>query len=96
MNPPPQIDGAQLISYLVLSNINHRTGNTEHIVGGTPIENFHGLAICQYQNDNWFYLFYCDSSWEAITDTYHASILNAKEQAEFEYTNTANAWLDVE
>ena len=96
MHPPRIVDNAKLIAYLVLTDSNIRTGNTRHIVGGSLIKNFYGLAICQYENDKGFYLFYCDSSWKTITDTHHETIEDAKDQAEFEYTNIENNWVFLE
>jgi hypothetical protein len=53
------------------------------------------LAICSYEGSDGYYLFYCDSSWESVTDTYHDTIADAKDQAEFEYSNTENDWVSV-
>ena len=93
---PDQIGEAQVICYLILNSNRHkRTGSTEHIVGGTLITEFFALAICQYKKDDGFYLFYCNSSWEAVTDTYHDTIQDAKEQAEFEYSGTENDWVNA-
>lgn len=52
-----------------------------------------GLAICQYKNDDAFYLFGCDESWSSLTDTSHQSLGEAKEQAEFEYEGISRTWL---
>ena len=30
-----------------------------------------GLAICQYDDEPGFYLFYCDDAWSEIADTWH-------------------------
>jgi hypothetical protein len=96
MIPPNEIDDAQLIAYLVLDENKHqRTGNTQHFVDGSLTANFHGLAICSYEGSDGYYLFYCDSSWESVTDTYHDTIADAKDQAEFEYSNTENDWVSV-
>jgi hypothetical protein len=51
-----------------------------------------GLAICQYQNDNAYYLFYCDECWNNLTDTWHQSLDDAKAQAQFEYKGTSKTW----
>lgn len=36
-----------------------------------------GAAICQYEGDNAFYLFWCNEQWEVIGDTDHSSIDDA-------------------
>ena len=43
------------------------------------------LAICQYANEDGFYLFYCSPDWKTITDTWHESLEDALAQAEFEF-----------
>jgi len=95
MRPPNLVGNAELIAYLVLNENNIRTGNTEHFAGGKLMETSYGLAICRYENEKGFYLFYCDSSWETIADTCHDSVEDAKDQATFEYTNTENSWVYI-
>jgi hypothetical protein len=61
-------------------------------VGGELARDFYGLAICKYENGGGYYLFYCNEDWETITDTWHETMEDAMEQAEFEYTNTKTDW----
>jgi hypothetical protein len=89
------IGGATLCCYTILDESHIRTGNTTHWIGGDVLETISGLAICQYANDDGFYLFYCDSDWSVFTDTYYDSIDDAKEQAEFEYENSLATWINV-
>jgi hypothetical protein len=51
-----------------------------------------GLAICQPGTADEFYLFGCDSEWNVITDTWHKSLSEAKEQAEYEYEGVSETW----
>jgi hypothetical protein len=51
------------------------------------------LAICQYADEDGFYLFGCDATWATITDTWHESIAEAKAQAKFEHTGTMDTWI---
>ena len=55
----------------------------------------HALAICAGAGDAAFYLFYCDADWQVLADTWHASLEEAKEQAEFEYEGVSRLWKDV-
>ena len=50
------------------------------------------LAICQYEGDSQYYLFYCDDEWNVRTDTCHQSLDDAKDQAEFEYEGVSALW----
>lgn len=65
------------------------------MVDDQPIQNPTKLAICKFENDNGFYLFYCLENWEVITDTYHDSIEDAMKQAEFEYAGSITSWNHV-
>ena len=83
-NPPLEIDDAIVIGAASLSHaIKH--GRTRHVVGGREVEGLGGLIIAKYGSDPGYYLFYCDSDWNVITDTYHDSMAHAIAQAEFEF-----------
>ena len=51
-----------------------------------------GLAICKPTKGQEFWLFGCDSDWNVISDTWHRSLDEAKNQAEFEYEGLSNTW----
>lgn len=51
-----------------------------------------GLAICQPSGAQEFYLFGCDSNWNVVTDTWHQSLNEAQEQAEYEYDGISKTW----
>ncbi|GAB4093021.1 hypothetical protein [Flaviaesturariibacter terrae] len=89
---PPIIGKARTIAYLVLSDEFRGTGNTKHFIDGALVKSFASLAICQYLNDSGYYLFYCDSNWNALTDTYHDTIEGAVEQAEYEFRGSSSGW----
>ena len=54
-----------------------------------------GLAICQYDGEDAFYLFSCDSEWRTVTDTWHQTVDEAKNQAEFEYQGVSKTWVEA-
>jgi hypothetical protein len=93
---PNEIGEAKTLFYTEMDNRHIKTENTRHSVNRQLIENINGLAICKYDNDPGCYLFGCDENWSSITDTYHDSIEEAKEQAEFEYKNSAATWTALE
>ena len=78
---PETIDEAKVYFTLIFSEDNSPTGKTRHTVNSEQVSDFYALAICKYENDSGYYLFYCNSEWDAITDTYHDTIERAKEQA---------------
>lgn len=63
-----------------------RTGKTTHYHNGTVIKAIpQKLQIVQYENDNGFYLIQIDSTNNELSDTYHDSIEDAKDQAAWEF-----------
>ena len=97
MRPCPSIiDGARVICYTPIDRKHKKTGQTIHRSGEREIEDAKGLAICQYDGDGAYYLFGCDENWECQSDTCHQTLLDAKEQAEFEYVGTAHSWVPAQ
>ena len=88
--PPPQIGGADVICYTPIDQRHRRTGNCLH--SGTVPGFVAGLAICQYPDEPYYYLFHCDSDWQVISDTFHVNLEDAKHQAEFEFTGVSVTW----
>jgi hypothetical protein len=93
MKPPPtEFDGASLVCFAEISGAIRPTGKTKHVRDGEAVATASGLAICQYEGDSSFYFFYCDEDWEVLADTFHSTIEDAKEQAEFEYEGISSNW----
>ncbi len=87
-----EIGGAKILEYVTLTSVNKRTDATKHIISGQEQTKFSGLAICQYEGEDGFYLFYCDSDWKDLTDTWHEDIESAKDQASFEFIGLDEKW----
>jgi hypothetical protein len=51
-----------------------------------------GLAICQPGEAQEYYLFGCDADWNVVTDTWHQSLDEAKDVAEFQYEGVNSTW----
>ena len=92
MHPPDMIDGSRVIRWSVIDPRHHPTGNCRHIIRGKLQGPVAGLAICQYQGKDGYYLFGCDSNWDCLTDTWHDSLEDALSQAEFEYEDVSKTW----
>jgi hypothetical protein len=69
-----------------------RTNACRHIVSGVVDPRFSGVAICQFEGRQDFFLFYCDEEWNHITDTWHMTLSEAMRQAEFEYEHISDTW----
>jgi hypothetical protein len=95
MGPANQINGARVICFTAIDDRHRHTRNCRQIVDGAIQDSASGLAICQFDGDDAFYLFGCDSDWNVVTDTWHQSLEEAQSQAEFEYEGVADTWQQV-
>jgi hypothetical protein len=95
IQPPKEIDEANLICFAEITNAIRPTAGTTHQVNDQILGPAKGLAICQYAGENSFYLFYCDENWKVMTDTFHLSLVDAKHQAEYEYEGISKYWKQV-
>ena len=89
---PDIIGGARVICYSPIDERHSFTGKTRQIVAGQLIGAMSGLAICQYPDEDCFYLFGCDADWGTVTDTWHQTLDEALHQAEFEYAGVSSTW----
>ena len=94
--PPKQLHDANVLLWTSDLRDTRSTGRTTHRVDGEVLSPAAALAICQYDGDLQYYLFYCDDKWNVRTDTCHSSISEAKSQAEFEYEGVSALWQAVE
>src|SRR3954452_22922987 len=69
--PPEQLDGANVLLWTPDLRVTRPTARTTHRVGGDLLGAAVALAICQYDGDSQYYLFYCDDEWNVRTDTCH-------------------------
>ncbi|MBM4018279.1 MAG: hypothetical protein FJ288_08130 [Planctomycetes bacterium] len=90
--PPELVGGAKVVRWSAIDGRHRPTGNCRHIVAGVLQGPAAGLAICQYEGETAYYLFGCDPEWNTVTDTWHESLEDALEQAEFEYEGVSETW----
>ena len=92
MHPPPAVfSDFPLVCYTPIDWRHQPTGACTHTVGGEVLGPVAGLAVCTDAGSG-YYLFYCDAAWKPITDTWHPTLDEALDQAEFEYAGTATTW----
>jgi hypothetical protein len=89
---PKALGGCRVICYTPIDDRHRFTCKTKQIVQGKLMGAMSGLAICQSSEAQEFYLFGCDADWNVVTDTWHKSLAEAKEQAEFEYAGVNQTW----
>lgn len=90
------MDEPSLLRRIKLTSAHRPTGKTQHFHGDELLPPPTELRIVQYSSDPGYYLFYCDDSGAELTDTYHDSVQEAMDQAEFEFGITAEEWSEVE
>jgi hypothetical protein len=90
------MDEPRLLRRIKLTSAHKPTGKTRHLHGDEPLPPPNELRIVQYSSDPGYYLFYCDESGIEMTDTYHDSVKEAMDQAEFEFGITADEWNEAE
>src|SRR5215216_2694638 len=90
---PNEIENAKVICSTSIDSRHAPTRNCRHTVAGALIGPASGLAICQYDGEESYSLFYCDEDWNPMTDTCNATIEDAMNQAEFEYEGINSTWV---
>ena len=93
---PGVIDGAKVLLYTPVDARHRHTGGCRNYVAGELAGPAAGLAVCRYEGDPAVYLFGCDEEWNAVTDSWHQTVEEAKSQAEFEYEGVSATWLTPE
>jgi hypothetical protein len=89
-SPPETLDGAGVLQFASLAR-SQPSGKTGHGAGGVEASLveaslFAAVAIARYEDDaSNVYLFYCDRSWNVVTDTSHEDVAAAIAQANFEF-----------
>ncbi len=86
----------RILKSVILKNRHRITEKTRHFVGKTVLPRPYQLKIAKYDNDEGYYLFYCDRHGEELTDTYHETIEKAELQASWEFCIDQADWTDAE
>jgi hypothetical protein len=80
----PEIVGGEAV--VLYSRLEHERGQNP-----PKLDLPYGLAICRIQKGG-YYLFTCHDHWMAKFDSWHATLDEAKEQAEHEFPGVADTW----
>jgi hypothetical protein len=90
---PEIVGGVKVVMYTPIDYRHRFTGKCKQVVAGKMMGQMAGLAICGLENDTSFYLFGCTPDWTVVTDTLHATVEDAMDQAEFEYEGVTRTWI---
>ena len=76
------------------ASVRRHTGNTRHILHGAESRDLAAeiVAVQIEPTDEGVLLLYLDARGRCLTDTWHASIDDAKSQAHFEFDITEGDW----
>lgn len=91
VNPPPPIVGsARVVLWASLDAPLASDDAHRRIAGRLADGPVVALAICVCEDG--CFLFRCNASWQVVADTWHASLEEARGQAEFEHEGLALNW----
>ncbi len=89
-------EGARILKRVELSAHHFPKSRTRHYLptdSANPYPVFVSLEIAQYEGSTEYYLFHITADGEN-TDTWHASLEDAMDQANFEFGVTQEEWSD--
>jgi ClpX C4-type zinc finger len=93
--PPPVLDSARVLFYAIVNDPVKFTGRTLLFVDGREVGQVPCLAICEQGTTTETLLFHCDSGWNALGCSAHASPDEAKARAERIYAGLSTHWIDA-
>jgi hypothetical protein len=88
---PLFLAGSPVLMHAMVDRRHGPTGSAAGFMRGEPFLPT-ALAICGDAGGG-FYLFGCDAEWNTVTDTWHQTVEDAMEQAEFEYPGIGERWI---
>ncbi|HEV8269574.1 MAG TPA: hypothetical protein VGR00_15125 [Thermoanaerobaculia bacterium] len=91
-HPPAELNGARVLLYAHLEPPLEDTEPAAHEVEGIDLSNVTSLAICMYEADEGFYLFYCGPGWQVLSDTFHETLHTAQDEAEVAFSGVSASW----
>jgi hypothetical protein len=94
-NTPLHIEGAKVILWTSVDHRHRPTGACRHYFDGHRAGPASWMAICKFEDGNACYLFRYHPDKNCYSDTFHDSVEDAKEQAEFEYEGVTKTWVDA-
>ena len=90
--PPPILDSACVLEYVVLDDSVQFSGRTLLFVEGKELGPTPCLAICQNLEDAAILLFHCDRDWRVLGVAGYKSVDEAKSSAERIYSGITKGW----
>jgi hypothetical protein len=93
--PPSVLDSARVLFYATVDDSVKFRGRTLLFVDGRELGPVPCLAICEQETTKDALLFHCDSDWNTLGCSAHASTDEAKARAERMYAGVSTRWIDA-
>ncbi len=93
--PPPVLASARVLFYATVNDSVKFMGRTLLFVDGKELGPVPCLAICKQETSNEALLLHCDSEWNTLAGSGHASPDDAKARAERIYAGLSTRWIDA-
>lgn len=90
--PPEAIGLVRVTAWAHIESVVKPRGRTRHLNVEGPLPTANALAIAKSPESGGWYVFHCDSTWNVIADTWHASLAEAQAQAAFEFEGIGTRW----
>ena len=93
VKPPPVIDCARVLHYVVVDRSMGYSGPTLLFVGGAAMGRVPRMAIAEDIGPAGVLLFHCKPNWRVLGSSAHASVADAKKRAEEIYPGLSSHWI---
>ena len=94
-SPPPVLDCARVLRYVIIDKSIKFSGRSLLFVDGKELGQVPCLAICEEKKTGGVLLFHCTEDWTVLGCSAHKSIADAQQRAETVYKGTSARWLDA-
>jgi hypothetical protein len=94
-SPPPDLDCARLLHYVVIDSGIEFSGRSLLFVDGKELGAVPCLAICEEKKTGGVLLFHCASDWSVLGCSAHDSVSDAQARAERVYKGVSTRWVDA-
>ncbi|WP_299698506.1 hypothetical protein [Hydrocarboniphaga sp.] len=81
-----------VLKQVTLTPAHVATGKTRHVKGGEVLPPAHSLQLVKFDEDG-FYLLHFDADRGEVTDTFHATVDDALNQANWEFGIQTADWI---
>lgn len=93
VKPPPVLDCARVLHYVVVDRSMRYSGRTLLFVGGIEVGRVPRMAIAEDRSSAGVLLFHCKQNWRVLGCSVHASVPDAMKRAQEIYPGLSSRWV---